>query len=144
MPSATSETWCAGEIAAALRSFAHRRRRSNPGDGLNNIFDSAADLLAGPGLSVDLERNCASLGRTAVRVTPNQAVLLSVLAAADRHTVSHEKLQSALWGLSRFGMACPRRSVVNLVAALNRRLRATPYLIVNIRGRGYQLARVKR
>lgn len=121
----------APECGARIRAAARRRapRESTSPDELY-VFGE---------VTISLARQEVRKNGKLVRLTPTEFRLLDVLVRHVNHVVPHQKLMGAVWGLERLSAKHYLRVYIR---HLRQKLEADPdlpRLILNERGRGYQL-----
>jgi DNA-binding response OmpR family regulator len=117
------------ELLARVRALL--RRAQQPGK-------TVRELSLGT-VRIDLARQTAMRGRTALHLTAREFAMLRLLAEADGQPVTRERFLDVVWGYTAFPTT---RTVDNHIAALRARLEADPehpHYLKTVHGVGYRL-----
>lgn len=122
------------ELLARVRALLRRARQ--PGKAVRH-------LALGP-VRIDLARQTATRGRTALHLTAREFAMLRLLADADGEPVTRERFLDVVWGYTAFPTT---RTVDNHIAALRAKLEPDldhPRYLKTVHGVGYRLERESR
>lgn len=117
------------ELLARVRALLRRTRRHNR---ILNV------LRLGP-VTVDLARQTAARGKTALHFTVKELAMLRLMAESAGEPVSRDRFLDVVWGYTAFPTT---RTVDNHIANLRAKLETNPEqprFIKTVRGLGYRL-----
>lgn len=130
----TENEWTTDRIVLGLRAWAEDHPEAR------DLLVAAADEIAGPDLTVNLEGNTVTAGGKIIKLTPKEAEILEVLKTGRQ--VTTDRLYSAVWPITE-DLTSPSGQLAVHICRINKKIAHTPYRICSEWGCGYQIRRTE-